>query len=261
MNEKTKQTDFPFKLIWAGIVQARKNQIFENENYSLFAMEYVLKGKGYLEINGKKFEISKGDVYFLHRHSYHRYYPDERQPWKKIFFTLDGPLVDSLVSVYNLESTYVVRNCDVKHLFIKMLRHFKTQRGENCELAPLIFHELLTKIRLSSGDVSSFSEPVRFIRNYLDANVIRRVRLNNLARTMKISVQHVIRIFKKECSMTPYDYLVKRRIESAKVMLKQTGMSVKEIAYKLQYSDPYYFSNFFKRKTGISPIKYRKSKL
>ena len=58
--------------------------------------------------------------------------------------------------------------------------------------------------------------------------------------------------------MTPYEYLMEQKTESARNLLKYSLLSVKEIADRLGFFDQYYFSNYFKQKNGISPLEYRK---
>jgi len=73
----------------------------------------------------------------------------------------------------------------------------------------------------------------------------------------QISIPCFYRIFKKETNKTPLQYLIDLRINESKNMLKIGSLSIKEIAYKLGFNDPYYFSRLFKKKAGISPVVYR----
>lgn len=66
-------------------------------------------------------------------------------------------------------------------------------------------------------------------------------------------------IFKKETKMTFVNYLTQIRMEAAKELLKTTNMKSFEIAEKVGYSDPNYFSYSFKKKFSISPLEYRNS--
>ena len=63
-------------------------------------------------------------------------------------------------------------------------------------------------------------------------------------------------MFKRAYGITPYDYILTRKIETAKLLLKNSSLSVKEIAYRLNFADEHYFSNIFLQKTGVRPKKY-----
>jgi AraC-like DNA-binding protein len=64
-------------------------------------------------------------------------------------------------------------------------------------------------------------------------------------------------VFKNYTGMTPYQYFIQLKIHRAKELLGLGRYSVKEIAFTLGFSDPYYFSRLFKKKTGIAPSEWR----
>lgn len=66
------------------------------------------------------------------------------------------------------------------------------------------------------------------------------------------------RIFKRECGMSLSKYLLFYRIEQAREMLCHTNLSVKNIAYSVGFRDQLYFSRFFSKINGLSPLAYRK---
>ncbi len=65
--------------------------------------------------------------------------------------------------------------------------------------------------------------------------------------------------FNRYTGMSIREYINKLRIEDAKMLLKNSNLSVTEIALSVGYHDSNYFSNVFKRMMGMSPLKYRKS--
>ena len=69
----------------------------------------------------------------------------------------------------------------------------------------------------------------------------------------------MIRIFKKIYGVTPYEYLIELRLQTAKILLKDTNLTIKEIADKLVFFDEHYFSSIFLKKVGVRPGVYRKS--
>ena len=77
---------------------------------------------------------------------------------------------------------------------------------------------------------------------------------------MSRSESQTIRIFKRAYGVTPYAYLLEKKLDLAGQLLRDTNLSVREIAEKLSFADEYYFSNVFKKKTGVSPSVYRRGK-
>ena len=82
--------------------------------------------------------------------------------------------------------------------------------------------------------------------------------MSELSSLIKRSESQTIRIFKDAYGITPYAYLIEKKISLAKKLLTGTNLTVKEISEKLAFADEYYFSNLFKQKVGTSPSSFRK---
>ncbi len=253
--------DFPFKLLAAthGIADSRTPPI-ERRNYECTTVEFIYKGKGFLEINGESFCPVENSVYILHKHSDHRYWPDKGAPWAKIFFVIDGALMDSLFEAYGLAGSYFIPSCpQLKKYFDEMIR-LRNGIGDIDSQASVVFHRFLDECRLILHRQPGQLAPkgILDLKNFLDNSVEAKVNMDKYCRERRCSYANMIRQFKKNFGSTPYDYLMRRRIDEARLMLRHSALSVKEIASRLMFTDQYYFSNYFKRKTGRSPQKYRK---
>lgn len=75
-----------------------------------------------------------------------------------------------------------------------------------------------------------------------------------------ISKQHFCRVFKKKLGIRPLEYLARKRISKAKVLLINTDKSIYEIGKETGYNAANYFGIVFKKYEGISPGEYRKIK-
>ena len=74
-----------------------------------------------------------------------------------------------------------------------------------------------------------------------------------------ISETHLRHIFKQNLNMPPIKYINSLKLDKAKNMLQASNYTVNEIASSVGFEDSYYFSRFFKHKTGLSPTEYRKN--
>lgn len=95
-------------------------------------------------------------------------------------------------------------------------------------------------------------------KRYIDTNFDKEINLDLLARLRFTSRYHLIRIFKKYYGVTPRQYLINKRIEKAKEILK-TGNLVSDTCYKVGFESINSFSNLFKAKTGMAPSVYRRA--
>jgi len=83
--------------------------------------------------------------------------------------------------------------------------------------------------------------------------------LDALPRLAGVSDAYLRRIFKKQYSISPAGYVIRERIRLAKdFLLRIDGIRIAEVAEKVGYHDPLYFSRLFKKQTGLSPSEYCK---
>lgn len=100
------------------------------------------------------------------------------------------------------------------------------------------------------------SLPLRVLR-YLNDHFRDDLSLNDLADAFHISVSHIIHIFNPLFGLSPIQYLIRRRIGEAQLLLRCTSQSAGEIAAQVGIMNRNYFYRTFKRLTGLSPSQYR----
>ena len=93
---------------------------------------------------------------------------------------------------------------------------------------------------------------------YIDENFDKEdMSLNTVASIANISPNHFSTIFSSEVGVTFIEYLISKRMERARELLMTTNMRSSEIAYKVGYKDPHYFSYMFKKTQGMTTREYR----
>jgi AraC-like DNA-binding protein len=68
-----------------------------------------------------------------------------------------------------------------------------------------------------------------------------------------LSSKQLAYLFQKYAGMSPNAYLIEQRVNHARELLCTTACSVTEVSAYVGYSDPYYFSKLFKKRTGVCP--------
>ena len=69
---------------------------------------------------------------------------------------------------------------------------------------------------------------------------------------------YLVHAFKNYKGVSPINYLITRRIQEAKLLLETSNFSIAKIAQAIGFSSQSYFSQVFRKETGLSPIQYRK---
>lgn len=111
----------------------------------------------------------------------------------------------------------------------------------------------------NEADSSHHDESVVEAQQWLQEHLHTRVSMPELARHLGLTSRTLNRRFRQATGMSPQAYLQSLRIASAKDLLRHSNLGVGEIAWQLGLQDVSYFSQFFRRHSGMSPLHYREA--
>jgi AraC family transcriptional regulator len=80
-----------------------------------------------------------------------------------------------------------------------------------------------------------------------------------LAREAGLSASHFIRSFRQSTGKTPYQFLLQRRVERARVLMRDHRVSLTEVALASGFADQHHLARVFRRITRVTPGDYRRS--
>ena len=94
---------------------------------------------------------------------------------------------------------------------------------------------------------------------YIDKNMSENYKIENLAEEFGVSKFNFIKRFKSSTNVTPHQFIIKKKLERSKNLLKEDSLSLTDITYMLNFSDQSHFSNSFKKMYGMTPREFRKT--
>lgn len=255
---KYSSKDTPLDIITVGETFCDKHYKISRADSDLHAFEFILDGKGVLDINGQHLVPEKKDIFLLTEGSKHCYYADKYEPWHKIFIIFRGRMANELINCYLPNDIYLFKNCNTEYIFKAILKiaanpHFTYLQKDDMITLELvkIFTYLKNRNNILNTDLADE------IKKKLDYYIDKPFNMDILCKDMNYSKNHLINVFKSKYNVTPYVYYGKKRIDAAKYYLRNTQLSIKSIAQMLSYSDSNYLSNCFKKETGLTPLEYR----
>lgn len=129
------------------------------------------------------------------------------------------------------------------------------------KLAVLLLHRHSTasqaaKILPSSGLTRN---QARRVLDYIESNLSRELTLSELAGIAELSLHHFARMFRKTIGVAPYRYVLERRVERAKVMLRSTRASLVDISLSAGFYSQSHFTSTFGRMVGATPTEFQGS--
>lgn len=237
---------------------------------------YLLQGKCTYIVNGKKYNAKAGDVIFVNPDDSHKKIPQNGDQiiefsmgmYEFSLFDLPpsffiSPYMDKIITLGDLKNEFN-KSCNDVFNSSKSSRSFSSvlTRAEAYKIIGYLLKELYSYDTLSfipkkhfvSSDRKSITNTI--IR-YLDENYMNDISLETISKNMFLSSIYISKMFKEETGESPINHLIRIRIRTAKTLLETTNFSIRTIATRVGYSDPFYFSKLFKKYYGMSPSHVR----
>jgi len=121
-------------------------------------------------------------------------------------------------------------------------------------------HMLARHAGLEPATLGRESGPVARVRDAIEQRFAESLRLDDLAAIARLSLHHLIRVFRAEIGLTPHAYLVDVRVRRARDLLKR-GTSPADAALVVGFADQAHLTRAFKARLGVSPGAYRRAHL
>ena len=229
---------------------------------------YISRGRGVFESKPTgRVRIEAGMAFLIFPGVWHRYRPLRQVGWSESYVGFDGWYADRLVKDLFMPERAVLR-IGVHQELLLLLHSMKDLMAA----APPGYRqilvgrtlEVLARIRALAGvyreDQRERHDRIEAARQQLMARAEENLDLEQLARDLGMSYTQFRSFFRRQTGVSPRQFQIEIRINRAKELLRHTDVSVQELAKKLGFSSAFYFSQQFKRKTGLSPLGWRKGR-
>jgi AraC-like DNA-binding protein len=109
---------------------------------------------------------------------------------------------------------------------------------------------------MSSGGIPSHQ--LRHVLDYVEGHLEENLSLSSLAKEAAMSLFHFSRAFRQSMDQSPYQYVLHRRIEHAKILLRSGEFTVGEVGLRSGFVQQNHFARLFQKKTGVTPTAFRR---
>lgn len=242
----------PIRIFEMGTHKTPSGHAFGPAVRSFYLLHLIEKGKGYIERNGVKQNLSAGDAFLIKPNEITFYCADKAEPWEYTWIAFDGSFADELMSRAN-------PNLFMKYQKSGLIALKNAVNSENNDYLSCLstLYEVLNSVKVAPQKAET--DTVSIALSYLESNYFRQIDVTTLAAQLGFSRAYFSSFFAKRTGETPYRYLTKIRMEKAKEFLKSTSYSVEEIAYSVGFASLQRFCDMFKKYTGLSPLSFRKT--
>lgn len=239
-----------------------------------------LNGSVLYNIGGNEFSPKEGDVIVARAGEPHNpvVINDEMYEYLQIDFPHDAfnvrEISDYLMHVFKngevCSANFLVPNSENRDKILKSTRKIIAALSNNSLNKMLIYSyviQLMDAINttfLNQASVYGSNHtvlPVDTAVSYIYSNLSDIQSVKEIACHIGLSTSQLTRLFKKHFDCTPYEFIVEKRIENAKVLMCYNGESVSEASRKSGFRDYSNFIALFKKKTGMTPLAYKKKNI
>lgn len=259
------------RLIYCAIAQYDSSWHSSMHSHPHAELFFCLDGRGTLCIESEEIPLSQGDFFLINPGVMHTEQSDEVGQLSYIVIGVSGVRFLAEEAGTGLPGYQLLRARESSHEFAPyfqdILREVSRQREGYLEISLSILNILFAKARRSTqveitdSTFVPISMDCSAIKQMIDEHYGEDITLGYLAREAHISKYHLSHSFRRQYSVSPIQYLNRRRLEEARHLLGNTMTSLNEISLMTGFSSASYFSQMFKRHMGMSPSEYRKEHL
>lgn len=225
------------------------------------------KGAGELILNGNRYIIKEGQGMLLFPNEPHEYYPLDGE-WETDWIILNGKYLDDFIrNILKADTSGVYYISDPKSVANKMNKLYNTAISpdptRNVSESVMVYQILMDIFKLISQKQNqaliNTSQKIEPVLLYIHTNYNKSITIDELAKILDITPQHLCRIFKKITSHTIAEYINAIRIRKSKeLLLSDKRMQIKEIALNVGFNSVSYFCYVFRKSEHIAPAEFRK---
>lgn len=261
------RTSGPVHVALGGRERCGKDYHVRRSNYPFPTIEFVAEGSGRIGYDGAEpVPIESGSVFGHGPGVNLRMQNAGGQTLVKYFLCLTGrrarETLEEHAPVFGEVAT-LPHFAEVRELFELLIREGSRSGGHSRQVCEHLARALLLKVgdarrhREGAGTRPSLARE-KFIRckALIDTAGARFASLEDLARALHADASGLSRLFRRYEGVSPYQYLLRHKMNLAAQDLIRTGGFVKEVAARAGYADAYHFSRVFKAVHGIAPAHF-----
>lgn len=255
----------PFYLLLAGRQQTASRGYYNDAELTplphRILMKHTLSGEGVLYVKNVRHVLKADSLFVIDRPGPYKYcYEGDGEPWRFEYFSIgltgSGTLLPQAL-------------CDDPIISLKEYPELKAQLNElinirlkrdyHAELRHsfLAYAFLMIYISARSEHKSTVPAVVFELRDILAANTRSSVKISDCCRNLGYTPEALIRLFKKYIGVTPGCYLQNQRLTEVCELLRESKLSIKEIAQVCAFESQNYLGRIFKQTFGVTPVQYR----
>lgn len=259
-----RKTIADFILYNAGIEYCKPGYNYGPKRREYHFIHFVKEGEGKLYVDNETFTVKKNQLFIVPANAISKYVADNNNPWKYSWIGFLGIEANNFIQtlIKSSERSYVY-NCKSAVIYEQLIEEILTDRDRNYASYFLInglLYYLIGKISTELGITGEKSEENTITSQaigYMNIHYHEELQISDIARAINVHQNYLSNVFSEEMGYSPKKYLSDLKISKSKKLLLETDDPIYIVASSVGFSDPLYFSRFFRSIVGTSPSSFR----
>jgi AraC-like DNA-binding protein len=248
------------EVVCGGVERCRGDYEIRRSGFPFMAVEFVAEGLGTLRLAGRNYPLRPGMAFAYARGVSHTICNQPRSPMLKYYLDFVGDEGERLLKQSPLghwQAVQVSNLGEILDILEGLQRNGEAPGAHRAEVCAHLAALLILKISentipLGAEESRAFPTYQR-VREHLERNYLALKTVEEVAAACHVNVSYLCRLFQRFHHSSPYQFLLRLKMNQAAALLLDRGLQVKEVAADLRFSDPYAFSRAFKNVYGLSP--------
>lgn len=235
-------------------------------SHSFSELLYVTEGDGFFCTESGQFPLHTDSLVLINPNIRHTETSSVKQPLTYIALGIDNmhfQFSETENAPFHI-CHFQGRQQPVFPILQLMLEEARKKAPESDEICQYYLHILLLTVQRVTGSqlmpysAQNIPGECELVKNYLDSHCTENISLDSLAELSHLNKYYLSHIFSKAYGISPINYLLERRILNSQELLKNTDYSITQIAHITGFSSANYFSQSFRKYTGMTAVAYRR---
>lgn len=251
-------------VVCGGLEHCTANYAIHRVTFPFYSIEYVARGSGELKLKGRAHSLRAGRVFSYGPGVPHDITGDRADPLVKYFVDFAGGNAFDLLRSCGLPPgrvTQVFPPHILAPLFDELIQSGLHIGRRSMELCAKLLECLALKMAGANAPLEE-TETLAFTtyqqcRRHIEQHFLRLRTLEQIAGECHASKAYLCRLFRRYDRQSPYQYLLRLKMNHAAERLQQSGVLVKQAAEETGFADPFHFSRVFRNVLGMAPAAFR----
>lgn len=228
-----------------------------------YLLHYIYSGRGIFKTQTHTYELQKGQMFLICPNQLTYYRADSDNPWLYRWIEFNGSLSKTILNSASISINNPIFTDNAEMTVGTALNHLVQNGDIPFERLMQIFWNFIFSLTQDTGRacLSVSEEYVKRAKILIKNNLHKKITVTDIADYIGINRSYLCRLFQEYEQISPQQYILSLKMNTAALYLKNANISVSEAAQSVGYSDPHIFNKAFKKQFHTSPSLWRQKQI